>query len=47
MLFIEPHSAADFFGRELLYGYPDDAERFTFFSKAALEFMVKRATAPM
>ncbi len=44
--FIEPHSGADFFGRELLYGYPDDAERFTFFSKAALEFMVKSGKRP-
>ena len=34
--FIEPHSAADFFGRDRLYGYGDDAERFAFFSKAAL-----------
>ena len=39
--FIEPHSAADFFGRERLYGYGDDAERFAFFSKAALEFILR------
>jgi len=38
--FIEPHSEASFFGREQLYGYPDDAERFAFFSKAAVEFML-------
>jgi starch synthase len=37
--FIEPHSAASFFGRDRLYGYEDDAARFAFFSKAALEFM--------
>ena len=37
--FIEPHSAASFFGRDRLYGYGDDAARFAFFSKAALEFM--------
>jgi len=37
--FIEPHPAGDFFGRDRLYGYADDAERFAFFSKAALEFM--------
>jgi ADP-glucose type glycogen/starch synthase len=30
-----------YFGRENLYGYPDDIERFIFFSKAVLE-MVKR-----
>jgi len=37
--FIEPHAAANFFGRDRLYGYGDDPERFAFFSKAAVEFM--------
>ena len=44
--FIEPHSAAGFFGRERMYGYGDDAERFAFFSKAALEFMVRAGKHP-
>jgi starch synthase len=44
--FIEPHSAADFFGRDRLYGYWDDAERFAFFSKAAIEFMVRSGKRP-
>jgi starch synthase len=44
--FIEPHSAANFFGRERLYGYGDDAERFAFFSKAALEFMLQAGKRP-
>jgi starch synthase len=44
--FIEPHSAADMFGRDRLYGYGDDAERFAFFSKAALEFMVQAGKRP-
>ena len=44
--FIEPHSAANFFGRERLYGYEDDAERFAFFSKAALEFMLRADKRP-
>src|SRR6266568_1627293 len=44
--FIEPHSAADFFGRDRLYGYGDDAERFAFFSKAALEFMLRADKRP-
>jgi starch synthase len=44
--FIEPHSAADLFGRERLYGYGDDAERFAFFSKAAIEFMVSSGKRP-
>jgi len=44
--FIEPHSAADFFGRDRLYGYEDEAERFAFFSKAAIEFMVHANKRP-
>lgn len=44
--FIEPHHAADFFGRERMYGYPDDPERFAFFSKAALEFMTQARMRP-
>jgi len=44
-LFIEPHSA-DFFARDRLYGYADDAERFAFFSKAALEFMLRAGKRP-
>ena len=44
--FIEPHSAADFFGRDRLYGYGDDTERFAFFSKAALEFMFQANKRP-
>jgi starch synthase len=44
--FIEPHSAANFFGRERLYGYGDDAERFAFFSKATLEFMFRAGKRP-
>src|SRR5215469_2559306 len=44
--FIEPHPAPDFFGRDRMYGYPDDADRFAFFSKAALEFMTKAGKRP-
>jgi starch synthase len=44
--FIEPYSEARFFGRDRLYGYPDDAERFAFFSKAALEFMLAANKRP-
>jgi starch synthase len=44
--FIEPHSAASFFGRDRLYGYEDDAARFAFFSKAALEFMLQTGKRP-
>ena len=44
--FIEPHSAANFFGRDRLYGYWDDAERFAFFAKAAVEFMFRANKRP-
>jgi len=44
--FIEPHTAENFFGRDLLYGYDDDAERFAFFSKAALEFLLQAGKRP-
>ena len=44
--FIEPHSADQFFGRGHLYGSPDDAARFAFLSKAALEFIWKAGKRP-
>ena len=44
--FIEPHSGEAFFDRELLYGYADDVERFTFFSKAAMEYLYKAGKRP-
>jgi len=43
---IEPHSPGNLFGRDRMYGYGDDAERFAFFSKAALEFMVQAGKRP-
>jgi starch synthase len=43
--FIEPLSA-DFFRRPRMYGYPDDAQRFAFFSTAAVEFLVKTGKRP-
>ncbi len=44
--FIEPHSPDSFFHRPATYGYADDAMRFAFFSKAALEFMLKANKRP-
>ncbi len=44
--FIEPHSNDNFFKRNAFYGYPDDALRFAFFSKAALEFILKSNKRP-
>jgi starch synthase len=37
--FIQPHSEDNFFNRGCYYGCHDDYMRFTFFSKAALEFI--------
>jgi starch synthase len=44
--FIDPHSQDNFFSRRICYGAPDDAMRFAFFSKAALEFMLKSNKRP-
>ncbi len=44
--FIQPHSQHNFFNRGLFYGNRDDAERFAFFSRAALEFMLKSGKRP-
>jgi len=44
--FIEPHSHDNFFDRDHLYGSHDDVERFAFFSKAALEFLLKSGKRP-
>ncbi len=44
--FIEPHSNDQFFNRGAYYGFPDEHMRFAFFSKAALEFMLKSGKRP-
>ncbi len=44
--FIEPHSADNFFRRPSAYGYADDAMRYAFFSKAAMEYLLKANKRP-
>ena len=44
--FIEPHSPHNFFNRGVFYGQHDDMERFAFFSRAAMEFMLKSNKHP-
>jgi starch synthase len=44
--FIDPHSQDEFFNRGQLYGSHDDVMRFAFFSKAALEFMLRTNRRP-
>jgi starch synthase len=44
--FIEPHSSDNYFERGVIYGHDDDVMRFAFFSRAALEFMLKTGKHP-
>ena len=44
--FIEPRSPHHFFNRGHFYGSSDDTERFAFFCRAALEFMLKTNKHP-
>ena len=44
--FVEPHCAQAYFDRGTYYGFWDDPERFSFFSKAALEFLSKSNKRP-
>jgi starch synthase len=44
--FIDAHSDKDYFNRGVFYGHHDDPERFSFFCRAALEFMLKSGKNP-
>ncbi len=44
--FIEPHSQDNFFNRGTYYGFTDEHVRMAFFTKAALEFMLKTNKRP-
>lgn len=44
--FIDPHSSDRYFNRGHVYGDWDDQMRFAFFSKAALEFLLKSGKRP-
>jgi len=44
--FIEPHAMEGFFSRGSFYGFWDDNTRFAFFSKAALEFILRSNKRP-
>ncbi|MGD8935383.1 MAG: glycogen synthase GlgA [Thiogranum sp.] len=46
IFFIEPHSDDNFFNRGSYYGFADEHMRFAFFSRAALEFMLKTGKRP-
>ena len=44
--FIEPHSEENFFNRGTYYGFADEHVRFAFFTKAAMEFLLKSGKRP-
>eukprot|EP00268_Persea_americana_P010070 TRINITY_DN1404_c1_g1_i1.p1 TRINITY_DN1404_c1_g1~~TRINITY_DN1404_c1_g1_i1.p1 ORF type:complete len:694 (-),score=123.12 TRINITY_DN1404_c1_g1_i1:359-2440(-) len=44
--FIEPLHHSSFFNRDRIYGYPDDFERFSYFSRASLDYIVKSGKQP-
>lgn len=44
--FIEPLYYSSFFSRENIYGYSNDFERFTYFSRASLDYIVKAGKQP-
>lgn len=44
--FIEPHSEQRYFQRGIFYGNADDDQRFAFFCRAALEFMLQSGKHP-
>jgi starch synthase len=44
--FVDPHSPQDFFDRGVIYGEPDDPERFALFCRAVLEFLLKAGKHP-
>ncbi|KAI5438002.1 hypothetical protein KIW84_023942, partial [Lathyrus oleraceus] len=43
---IEPLNYSSFFNREMIYGYPDDFERFSYFCRASLDYIVKCGKQP-
>ncbi len=46
VLLIEPHHPKHYFSRGMIYGCPDDSDRFCYFSKVALEYLLKREPSP-
>jgi len=46
VFFIEPHHPSYYFSRGCIYGCPDDIDRFTYFSRAALEYLYKANKRP-
>ena len=46
LILIEPHSDAGYFERGVIYGEDDDLFRFTYFTKTAMEYLLKKEKHP-
>jgi starch synthase len=46
LLLVEPHHPQYYFGRGVIYGCRDDIDRFTYFSRAAMEYLFKAGKQP-
>src|ERR1700722_9975238 len=46
VLLLETHHPLDYFNREKIYGCPDAVERFTYFCRATLEYLLQTKRAP-
>jgi len=45
LILIEP-TQLSYFNRDMLHGYPDDFERFSYFSRASLDYIIKSGKQP-
>jgi starch synthase len=46
VLLLEPHHPGYYFSRGSIYGFPDDVDRFIYFSRASLEYLFKSGKNP-
>jgi len=46
VLLLEPHHPGYYFSRGSIYGFPDDVDRFIYFSRACLEYLFKSGKSP-
>lgn len=46
LLLIEPHEEANYFKRGVIYGEEDDLLRFTYFTRTAMEYLLKKGKNP-
>jgi starch synthase len=46
VLLLEPHHPGYYFSRGAIYGFPDDIDRFVYFSRAVLEYLFKSGKKP-